>query len=82
MIQIQNRIRKYVKIKSLQTVTQYISCVDAIYTKNCSLAVIITFDYKTKRISEWTHAITKNINDYKPGFLAFHELPTFFKSMD
>lgn len=80
MLQIQNQLRNFVKIKPLKKIPKYISGVDAIYSKEFSLAVIITFDYASKNILECTYAITKITFDYKPGLLAFHELPAFLKA--
>lgn len=60
MITIQNNLRKEIHIDPSTKQPQFISGVDVVYSDQLSLAVIITFDYNTKKIVECTYAITKN----------------------
>ena len=80
MIAIQEKLKKNITLINLEKKPEIISGVDAVYNGNYSLCVIVTFDYKTKKILEVTYAIEKIFVKYKSGYLAFHELPSFLKA--
>jgi len=46
------------------------------------VAVIVTFDYKSGEIVDTTHAVGDATLPYRPGFLAFRELPLFLKAWE
>lgn len=80
MVKIQENLRKGIKFEKLKSKPNYVSGVDAIYSEKYSLAVITTFNVNTSKIIECTYAIEKLTFEYKPGLLAFHELPAFLKA--
>lgn len=80
MLSIQKKLAKNIDFTCLEKEPKVISGVDAVYTEETSLCVIVTFDYNSKEILEVTYAEEKIYYEYQPGFLVLHELPSFLKA--
>ncbi len=82
MATIQNELRSNISDTPLAKEPEFVSGVDIAYdsSQEKGIAVIVTFDFKTKEIVDVTYAISKVELAYRPGFLAFRELPLFLSA--
>lgn len=80
MIQIQDRLRQQIEIKSLTHPIQFAAGVDVAYTDTLACAVIVVMDYHRKEIIETVSHVETISFDYIPGLLAFRELPPFLNA--
>jgi len=84
MTDIQKSLRTQISDTPLAKEPRFVSGVDLGYDTSCKrgVAVIVTFDFKSGEVVDTTHAVGDATLPYRPGFLAFRELPLFLKAWE
>jgi len=84
MTEIQKSLRTKISDSPLAGEPRFVSGVDVGYdtSRKRGIAVIVTFDYKSREIVDTTYAVGDATLPYRPGFLAFRELPLFLKAWE
>ncbi len=82
MTDIQKRLRPQISDTPLAKEPRFVSGVDIGYdtSRKRGVAVIVTLDYKNMKVVDTACAVGDVTLAYRPGFLAFRELPLFLKA--
>ncbi|WP_345977828.1 endonuclease V [Sulfurimonas sp. HSL3-7] len=84
MTGIQKSLRTRICDTPLAKEPRFVSGVDVGYdtSRKRGVAVIITFDFKSREVVDTAYAVGDATLPYHPGFLAFRELPLFLKAWE
>lgn len=84
MTAVQNTLRAKINDKALAKEPRFVSGVDIGYdtARKKGVAVIVTLDFKSGEIVDTTYAVGDAVFPYRPGYLAFRELPLFLKAWE
>ena len=79
--QIQEILRKKVKITPLKKKPKYIAGVDAAFLNKDIIGVACLYRYPDMHLIEETYAVTETLFPYIPGFLSFREGPVIINAL-
>jgi deoxyribonuclease V len=84
MTAIQKSLREKISDTPLAKEPRFVSGVDIGYdsVRKKGVAVIVTLDYQSKELVDITYALGDAKLPYRPGYLAFRELPLFLKAWE
>ncbi len=82
MSQIQSQLRNRVEIIPYSGTPTYVCGVDLAYFADQAIAVLVVMNYASKEIVETVYHQDLVSCEYRPGFLAFRELPIFLKAWE
>lgn len=84
MTGIQNRLRPQISDTPLVKEPRFVSGVDIGYdtSRKRGVAVIVTLDFKSMEVVDTVYAVGDTALAYRPGYLAFRELPLFLKAWE
>jgi deoxyribonuclease V len=84
MTAIQNTLREKISDTPLAKEPRFVSGVDVGYdsTRQKGVAVIVTLDYQSREVVDTTYALGDATLPYRPGYLAFRELPLFLQAWE
>jgi deoxyribonuclease V len=84
MTAIQKNLRAEISDTPLAKEPRFVSGVDIGYdsARKKGVAVIVTLDYQSRQVVDTTYAVGDAPLPYRPGYLAFRELPLFLKAWE
>ena len=84
MTEIQKNLRTMISDTPLIKEPRFVSGVDIGYDtfRKRGIAVIVTFDFKSREVVDTAYAAGDATLPYRPGYLAFRELPLFLKAWE
>jgi deoxyribonuclease V len=82
MSEIQLQLKNRVEIIPYSGIPTYVCGVDLAYFADQAIAVLVVMNFATKEIMETVHYQDSVTYEYRPGFLAFRELPIFLKAWE
>ena len=84
MTAIQNELRLKINGTPITKEPEFVCGIDLAYDRTLQrgICVIVTFDFKTKEMVDVTHAVGDVELAYRPGYLAFRELPLFLAAWE
>jgi deoxyribonuclease V len=78
---IQEILKERVRIIPLKKIPKYIAGVDAAFFQDKVIGVVCLYAYPHMNLVEETHAVTKVLFPYIPGYLSFREGPVIMKAI-